>query len=126
MCFSSTKMPDIVQAPQPVPIPAKAPATQQTSVVPTPSTSKQTDVSPVTPSAPGISSVSSQTADQRRRRIASMRFGLRSTIRTSGQGVAGSGKTSIALHRIAFLLYRFKERIKSEEMVQTECTKPYN
>src|SRR5690606_25377297 len=24
------------------------------------------------------------------------------------QGVAGSGKTSIALHRIAFLLYRFR------------------
>ena len=29
------------------------------------------------------------------------------------QGVAGSGKTSIALHRIAFLLYRFKERLSS-------------
>ena len=27
------------------------------------------------------------------------------------QGVAGSGKTSIALHRIAFLLYRFKNRL---------------
>lgn len=29
------------------------------------------------------------------------------------QGVAGSGKTSIALHRIAFLLYRFKDNISS-------------
>lgn len=29
------------------------------------------------------------------------------------QGVAGSGKTSIALHRIAFLLYRFKDRLKA-------------
>ena len=28
------------------------------------------------------------------------------------QGVAGSGKTSIALHRIAFLLYRFRDSIK--------------
>ncbi len=33
------------------------------------------------------------------------------------QGVAGSGKTSIALHRIAFLLYRFKETIKSNEVL---------
>ena len=30
------------------------------------------------------------------------------------QGVAGSGKTSIALHRIAFLLYRFKKQITAE------------
>ncbi len=33
------------------------------------------------------------------------------------QGAAGSGKTSIALHRIAFLLYRFKDTITSEEML---------
>jgi DNA helicase II / ATP-dependent DNA helicase PcrA len=33
------------------------------------------------------------------------------------QGVAGSGKTSVALHRIAFLLYRFKETIKSEDIL---------
>ena len=32
------------------------------------------------------------------------------------QGVAGSGKTSIALHRIAFLLYRFKNRITAEDV----------
>ena len=33
------------------------------------------------------------------------------------QGAAGSGKTSIALHRIAFLLYRFKDSIRSEEIL---------
>ncbi len=33
------------------------------------------------------------------------------------QGVAGSGKTSIALHRIAFLLYRFKETITSKDIL---------
>ncbi|WP_334078023.1 HelD family protein [Paenibacillus sanfengchensis] len=33
------------------------------------------------------------------------------------QGVAGSGKTTVALHRLAFLLYQFKEQIKAERMV---------
>lgn len=33
------------------------------------------------------------------------------------QGVAGSGKTSIALHRIAFLLYRFKDSITSKDIL---------
>ncbi len=33
------------------------------------------------------------------------------------EGVAGSGKTSIALHRIAFLLYRFREEISSEDIL---------
>jgi DNA helicase-2/ATP-dependent DNA helicase PcrA len=33
------------------------------------------------------------------------------------QGVAGSGKTSIALHRIAFLLYRFRETITSKDIL---------
>jgi DNA helicase II / ATP-dependent DNA helicase PcrA len=33
------------------------------------------------------------------------------------QGAAGSGKTSVALHRIAFLLYRFKESITAEELL---------
>ncbi|MDW7644859.1 MAG: 3'-5' exonuclease [Desulfuromonadales bacterium] len=33
------------------------------------------------------------------------------------QGVAGSGKTSIALHRIAFLLYRFKETLSSKDIL---------
>jgi len=33
------------------------------------------------------------------------------------QGVAGSGKTSIALHRIAFLLYRFKDTLTAEDIL---------
>lgn len=33
------------------------------------------------------------------------------------QGVAGSGKTSIALHRIAFLLYRFKDDIAAHDIL---------
>lgn len=32
------------------------------------------------------------------------------------QGVAGSGKTSIALHRIAFLLYRFQDRLNAKNV----------
>lgn len=33
------------------------------------------------------------------------------------QGVAGSGKTSIALHRIAFLLYRFRDSIFAKDIL---------
>jgi DNA helicase-2/ATP-dependent DNA helicase PcrA len=33
------------------------------------------------------------------------------------QGVAGSGKTSIALHRIAFLLYRFRDTITAKDIL---------
>lgn len=33
------------------------------------------------------------------------------------QGAAGSGKTSIALHRMAFMLYRFKHTIQSSDML---------
>ncbi len=33
------------------------------------------------------------------------------------QGVAGSGKTSIALHRIAFLLYRYKDTLTSKDIL---------
>ncbi|HPR31467.1 MAG TPA: hypothetical protein PLK12_05200 [Prolixibacteraceae bacterium] len=33
------------------------------------------------------------------------------------QGVAGSGKTSIALHRIAFLLYRYKDSLASDDIL---------
>lgn len=33
------------------------------------------------------------------------------------QGVAGSGKTTVALHRLAFLLYQYKEQISAERMV---------
>ncbi len=33
------------------------------------------------------------------------------------QGSAGSGKTSVALHRIAFLLYRFRESMSSQDII---------
>ncbi len=33
------------------------------------------------------------------------------------QGVAGSGKTSIALHRIAFLLYRYRDTIAAKDVL---------
>ena len=33
------------------------------------------------------------------------------------QGVAGSGKTSIALHRVAFLLYKYKDTITSKDIL---------
>ncbi|RKP48041.1 DNA helicase UvrD [Cohnella endophytica] len=33
------------------------------------------------------------------------------------QGAAGSGKTTVALHRLAFLLYQYQQQIKAERMV---------
>lgn len=33
------------------------------------------------------------------------------------QGVAGSGKTTVALHRLAFLLYQYQEQLKAERMI---------
>lgn len=33
------------------------------------------------------------------------------------QGVAGSGKTTVALHRLAFLLYQYKEQVAAEKMI---------
>ncbi|MCL6452917.1 MAG: AAA family ATPase [Alicyclobacillus sp.] len=33
------------------------------------------------------------------------------------QGVAGSGKTTVALHRIAYLLYQHKDRMRTDRMV---------
>ncbi|WP_020618242.1 HelD family protein [Paenibacillus daejeonensis] len=33
------------------------------------------------------------------------------------QGAAGSGKTTVALHRLAFLLYRYQSQIRAERMV---------
>jgi DNA helicase-2/ATP-dependent DNA helicase PcrA len=33
------------------------------------------------------------------------------------QGVAGSGKTTVALHRLAYLLYQYRESIRAENMI---------
>lgn len=33
------------------------------------------------------------------------------------QGVAGSGKTTVALHRLAYLLYEYREQLKAERMI---------
>lgn len=33
------------------------------------------------------------------------------------QGVAGSGKTTVALHRLAFLLYHYRDQVKAEKMI---------
>ena len=33
------------------------------------------------------------------------------------QGVAGSGKTSIAMHRVSFLLYKYRKELKSEDIL---------
>jgi DNA helicase II / ATP-dependent DNA helicase PcrA len=42
------------------------------------------------------------------------------------QGVAGSGKTSIALHRIAFLLYRFRDSISSKDILIVSPNKVFS
>lgn len=41
------------------------------------------------------------------------------------QGVAGSGKTSIALHRIAFLLYRYNETLAADNILIISPNKVY-
>ncbi|WP_218092051.1 HelD family protein [Paenibacillus solanacearum] len=33
------------------------------------------------------------------------------------QGVAGSGKTTVALHRLAYLLYQYRDQVKAEKMI---------
>lgn len=33
------------------------------------------------------------------------------------QGVAGSGKTTVALHRLAYLLYQYREQVRAERMI---------
>ncbi|MBQ3079398.1 MAG: UvrD-helicase domain-containing protein [Clostridia bacterium] len=50
---------------------------------------------------------------------AEQNFVIRHPLKTSliVQGVAGSGKTTIALHRIAYLLYAFQNQLKSENML---------
>ena len=41
------------------------------------------------------------------------------------RGVAGSGKTSIALQRIAFLLYRFRDTLSSEDILLIDEMQDY-
>lgn len=66
----------------------------------------------------------SRTSDEKMKNIvATIQREQNSIIRNEGseiliiQGVAGSGKTSIALHRVAFLLYRFKEKLTSKDIL---------
>lgn len=42
------------------------------------------------------------------------------------QGVAGSGKTSIALHRIAYLLYKYKETLSSDRVAIVSPNKVFS
>lgn len=42
------------------------------------------------------------------------------------QGVAGSGKTSIALHRIAFLLYRYRDSISAKDILIVSPNKVFS
>ncbi len=50
---------------------------------------------------------------------AEQNFVIRHPLKTSlmVQGVAGSGKTTIALHRIAYLLYAFRDSLRPENML---------
>ena len=59
MCFGSSKMPEVSQSPAVAPLPTPAP----------------------TPSIVEPSAVQAQTADQRRKQIQNMRYGLASTMK---------------------------------------------
>jgi DNA helicase II / ATP-dependent DNA helicase PcrA len=66
----------------------------------------------------------SKTSDDRMKTIvATIQRDQNAIVRNDGadvlviQGVAGSGKTSIALHRVAFLLYRFKDSLQSKDVL---------
>ena len=67
--------------------------------------------------------LSSNTDDKMRNIVATIQREQNQIIRNEEaysliiQGVAGSGKTSIALHRIAYLLYTFKESISSKDIL---------
>lgn len=77
-----------------------------------------------------LQQVLSQTADEKMKSIiATIQKEQNKIIRNEKakvliiQGVAGSGKTSIALHRIAYLLYRFKDRLSASIVVDVDtCT----
>lgn len=38
-------------------------------------------------------------------------------VNTIVQGVAGSGKTSVAMHRVSYLLYKYRNQLKSEDIL---------
>lgn len=38
------------------------------------------------------------------------------------QGVAGSGKTTVAMHRISYILYNYKERFQPEDFISSAAT----
>ena len=42
------------------------------------------------------------------------------------QGAAGSGKTSVSLHRIAFLLYRFRDTVKANDVMILSPSKVFS
>jgi DNA helicase-2/ATP-dependent DNA helicase PcrA len=70
-----------------------------------------------------LQELSRNTSDRMRNIVATIQRDQNAIIRNEDartliiQGVAGSGKTSIALHRIAFLLYRYKESIRAEDIL---------
>lgn len=67
--------------------------------------------------------LSSNASDRMKNIIATIQKEQNQIIRSNGfktlivQGAAGSGKTSIALHRVAFLLYQYKESLKSNNIL---------
>lgn len=67
--------------------------------------------------------LSATTNDKMKNIVATIQYEQNKIIRNEDaqaliiQGVAGSGKTSIALHRIAYLLYAFKGNISSKEIL---------
>lgn len=65
MCFGGSKQPSVTQEVTPLPAPTPIP----TAADPNPAL----------------------TADQKRARIAALKYGAMSTIKTSGQGITGSG-----------------------------------
>lgn len=69
MCFGKTPSYQASPAPEVTPAPVAAPA---------PSTIEPTEVA-------------AQTQQERRRKIAAVRYGMMSTIKTTGQGISGTG-----------------------------------
>ena len=67
--------------------------------------------------------LSSNVDDKMKNIVATIQRGQNQIIRNEDirtliiQGVAGSGKTSIALHRIAYLLYTFRDSISSKDIL---------